>query len=273
MKLKMNRNLFLMELKKNAANLVIWMVLIVFLVSATMAVYPVFLENQSKIMAMMDIIPKAALQFKGISNFADLLSVVGFYAANNVIYMMVLGSIFSVVLSSNIILKEEYQKTAEFLFTWPLTRDEIFLTKLAVVILNIILLNLATTAAGYLAIIIVSTGPVNVAAFLILSVYTFMLNLFFGGLGLFLSTFVRKPKPITTLGIGIVLILYFIDTISKITSGISKIGYISPFRYAATDAVMTGYKLEPLNVMFFVMFLLIFLAVAWSKFRRKDIYL
>ena len=47
--------------------------------------------------------------------------------------MMVLGSIFAIVLSSNILLKEEYNKTAEYLLTRPLTRSEIFFSKLAVI--------------------------------------------------------------------------------------------------------------------------------------------
>jgi ABC-2 type transport system permease protein len=98
-----------------------------------MSVFHTFVENQSKIAGMLSLVPKAALQFKGISNFNDLLSVLGFYAINNIIYMMVLGSIFAIVLSSNILLKEEYNKTAEYLLTRPLTRSEVFLSKLAVI--------------------------------------------------------------------------------------------------------------------------------------------
>jgi ABC-type transport system involved in multi-copper enzyme maturation permease subunit len=37
--------------------------------------------------------------------------------------MLVLGSIYSIVLSSGILLKEEYNKTAEFLLAWPLSRS------------------------------------------------------------------------------------------------------------------------------------------------------
>lgn len=262
-----------MEMKRNAVSLIIWMAVITVLISVTMAVYPTFLENQSKIMAIMSIIPKGALQFKGISNFTDLLSALGFYAVNNVIYMMVLGSIFSIVLSSNIILREEYNKTAEFLFTWPLTRKEIFTSKLVVLFINILILNLMATAEGYVAIKIVNNGPFNLKAFLILSAYTFLLNLFFGTLGLFLSTLIKKARPITTLCIGLVLIFYFIVTISKITDEISIIGYISPFKYAATDAFTPGYRLEPLNLAYFTGFSVLFTGLAWSKFRRKDIYL
>ena len=64
--------------------------------------------------------------------------------------MMVLGSIYAIVLSSNILLKEEYNKTAEYLLTRPLTRSEIFLSKLAVLFINIFLLNLVTSLAGFI---------------------------------------------------------------------------------------------------------------------------
>jgi len=143
----MNRNLFLKELKRNALSLMIWTIVITLLISLTMSVYSTFMANQSKIAGMLTIIPKGALQFKGISNFNDLLSVLGFYSANNVIYMMVLGSIFAIVLASNILLKEEYDKTAEYLLTRPLTRSEIYMSKLAVLSLNIFILNLVTSLA------------------------------------------------------------------------------------------------------------------------------
>ena len=136
-----------------------------------MAVYRTFLENQSKILGMVSLIPKGALQFKGISNFDDMFSVLGFYSVNNVIYMMVLGSIYAIVLSSAILLKEEYNKTAEYLLTRPLTRSEIFFSKLAVISLNIFLLNLFTTLAGFICLELVKNEPFSIRAFLILSLY------------------------------------------------------------------------------------------------------
>ena len=45
---------------------------------------------------MMSILPEGTLQFKGISDIDDLFSVLGFYSANNVIYMLVLGSIYAI---------------------------------------------------------------------------------------------------------------------------------------------------------------------------------
>lgn len=268
----MNRNLFLKEMRRNASGLITWLIVITVLITVTMSVYRTFMENQSKITGMLTLIPKGALQFKGISNFNDLLSVLGFYAANNVIYMMVLGSIFAIVLSSNIVLKEEYDKTAEYLLTRPVTRSEIFFSKLAVVGLNVFLLNLVTALAGLICMELVKKGPFSVTSFLILSLYTLLLNLLFGSIGLFMSTLVRRAKPITTLAIGMVLIFYFIHTLSKITESISAIGYISPFRYVDMNVVSPSYRLDIWHLAYFIGISLFLTGLSYRIYKRKDIY-
>jgi ABC-2 type transport system permease protein len=268
----MNRNLFMMEMRKNTFSLLLWMFAITLLISVTMSVYPTFLENQSKVLGMMSLIPKGALQFKGISNFTDMLSVLGFYSINNIIYMMVLGSIFAIVLSSNILLKEEYDKTAEYLLTRPLTRSEIFFSKLALLCLHIFLLNLVTALAGLVSMEMVKNSPFSIRAFFILSLYTLLLNLLFGAIGLFLSTLVKRPKPITTFSIGIVLFFYFIYTLSKITESISKIGYLSPFKYVNTEAFSPAYKLGFWHLAYFAGISLLLTGISYRLYCRKDIY-
>jgi ABC-2 type transport system permease protein len=268
----MNRNLFLKEMRRNALSLIIWMIVITLFISVTMAVYPVFVENQSKIIGMMSLIPGDLLQFKGISNFNDFLSVLGFYAINNIIYMMVLGSIYAIVLSSGILLKEEYNKTAEYLLTRPLTRSEIFVSKLAVLSLNVFLLNLVTALAGFICLELVKNGPFSIRAFLILSLYTLLLNTLFGATGLFLSTLIKRAKPITTFSIGLVLIFYFIFTLSKITEGIAKIGYLSPFRYVNTDAINPDYTIDIWHLAYFIGISVLLTGLSYRLYNRKDIY-
>jgi ABC-2 type transport system permease protein len=268
----MNRNLFLKEMRSNALSLVLWMIVISILVSFTMSVYPTFIENQSKVLEMISLVPKEALQFKGISNFSDMLSPLGFYAVNNIIYMMVLGSIFAIVISSNILLKEEYNKTAEYLLARPLSRREVFLSKLAVIFLYVFILNIVTALAGFVSIELVHKGPISVKAFLILSLYTLLLNILFGAIGLFMSTLVKRPRPITTLCIGLVLILYFIYTLSKITESVSKIGYLSPFKYVSLSANNPAYKLESWHLLYFIGISLLLIVISYRLYNRKDIY-
>jgi ABC-2 type transport system permease protein len=268
----MNRNLFLKELGRNAFSFILWMLAITLLVTLTMSVYPTFMENQSKVLGMMSLVPKSALQFKGISNFSDMLSILGFYAINNIIYMMVLGSIFAIVISSNILLKEEYHKTAEYLLTRPLNRSEVFLSKLSVVFIYVISLNLVTALAGFVSMQIVETEPFSFRAFLIVSFYTLLLNILFGSIGLFMSVLVKKPKPITTFSIGMVLVFYFMYTLSKITESASGIGYLSPFKYVNVDVVSPDYRVGFWNVLYFAGISVLLIVISGWLYKRKDIF-
>lgn len=268
----MNRNLFLFEIRRTTLSWLVWTVAITLLISVTMSVYPTFMQNQSKVFGMMKLVPKGALQFKGISNISDLLSILGFYAMNNVIYMLVLGSIFSITLSSNILVREESDKTAEYLLTRPLLRSEIFFSKGAVVFLSVFMLNLVTALAGYVSLEIFKSGTYRVNAFFILSLYTFLLNLLFGSIGLFLSVLGKRAKSITTFSVALVLIFYFIYTLSKITESVSKIGYLSPFKYVNLEVVSTGYHLEGWRLAYFLGITLVLIFLSLYLYKRKDIY-
>ncbi len=269
----MNSTLFFRELRSNAPSLLIWTAVITALTSLTMSFYGIFLENNQKILAMISILPEGTLQFKGISDVNDLFSVLGFYSANNVIYMLVLGSIYSIVLSSGILLREEYGKTAEFLACLAPDTRRVFFSKAAVVLLNVLVINIVTALAGYITLETVKREPFSINAFLVMSVYTLLLNLFFASLGLFMSTLVKRARPITTLSIGLVLILYFIFTISNITDRPFRYGYVSPYKFARLDTLDPHYSIEFISVLYFIGLSILLTIISFRLYRRKDIYL
>jgi ABC-2 type transport system permease protein len=119
---------------------------------------------------------------------------------------------------------------------------------------------------------LVKKGPFSIKAFLILSLYTLLLNILFGAIGLFLSTLVKRAKPITTFSIGLVLIFYFIYTLSKITENAEKIGYLSPFKYVNVDAINPAYKLDLWNLSSFIGISLLLIGISYRLYNRKDIY-
>lgn len=268
----MNGNLLIKELRMNALSLTVWLLLICFFVSFTMAFYPMFIENQSQFMGLLNLFPADIFEFKGVSNFDDLFSVLGFYAANNTVYMQLFGSIYAIVLASNILLKEEYNKTADFLLSRPLTRSDVYRTKVAVLFINILILNIIVALVGYASIEFVKTDPYSLQAYLILSLYTFLLNLLFGFVGLFISTLMKRGRPITTLSIGIVLFMYFLYTISKITEDAEKLGYFSPYRYIDVNVLSPDYTLNYWYILYFTGLIIALAVGAFFIYRRKDIY-
>jgi ABC-2 type transport system permease protein len=268
----MNKNLFLHELRRNLSSLITWTIVICILVSVTLSFYRTFTENQGKIAGMMSILPKGAMAIKGISKLSDMFSILGFYSVNNLIYMMVLGSIYSIVLSSNIILKEEYNKTAEYLLSKPMSRSEIFTTKFIVFFVNVLLLNIVVAMVGLIGIELVRTGPYGLKAYFVFSFYTLLLNYLFGAIGFFISSLVKRARAITTFNIAIVLIFYFIFSLSKIPESGSKIGYLSPFKYVNIEVSSPSYGMDFWRLSYFIGISGILLLLSYLIYKKKDIY-
>jgi ABC-2 type transport system permease protein len=267
----MNRILFNMELRRNARSLMIWSLIIGLLIFLTMSFFRTVTQYQQQIEKMVQIIPLAAMKVRGFSNISDMFSIMGFYAANNIVYMMLLGSIYSIVLSSNILLKEEYGKTAEFLMSKPITRNEIFFSKLTLSFLYIVLLNLFSAAISLIALETFKKSNFDLTPFLILALYTLMLNLLFGSVGFFIAAIAKRGKPATFFCVGIVLVFYFLYSISRIPGINGDFGYISPFKWVNMEVLSPSYALELIRVAGFSGNTLLLILVSAFLYRRKDI--
>ncbi|MCX6284220.1 MAG: ABC transporter permease subunit [Bacteroidetes bacterium] len=237
----------------------------------TMSLFRSVLEYQQQIMGMVKLVPMAAMKARGFGNINDIFSGLGFYAANNIVYMMLLGSIYSMVLTSNILLKEEYGKTAEFLMSRPVSRDEIFASKMAVAFLNIALLNLLAGFISFLSIEIFKSGDFRIQPFMILTLYTFLLNLFFGALGLLVAGLIRRARPVTFFCVGLVLVLYFLFTISRLSGVNGDFGYVSPFKWVNVEVLNPSYGAEFWRIFLFLGLTVLLVFLSGFLYRKKDI--
>jgi ABC-2 type transport system permease protein len=236
-----------------------------------MSFFRTVLHYQQQIAGMIQIIPAAVIKMRGFSNINDIFSVVGFYAANNIVYMMLLGSIYSIVLSSNILLKEEYGKTAEFLLSKPVTRNEVYFSKLTLTFINILILNILAAIISLVSIEIFKTGEFRIHAFVVLTIYTLLLNLLFGALGIFISVNMKRAKPVTFSCVGLVMVFYFLYSISRIAGINGAFGYISPFKWVNVDVLSPGYHLEFSRVSWFVGVVTLLVLLSGLIYRKKDI--
>ena len=260
-----------MELRRNVRSLLLWSSVIGLLIFFTMSFFRTVLQYQQQIAGMVQLVPAVAIKMRGFSNISDIFSVLGFYTANNLIYMMLLGSIYAIVLSSNILLKEETGKTAEYLMSRPVSRREIFTTKLAMVFLNIIVLNLLAALIGFISIMIYKKGAFETEPFLVISFYTLLLNFLFGALGLFISVMLKRARTITSFCVGLVLVLYFIYTISRMSGVDGTFGYISPFKWININVLSKSYGIELWSTVAFIGVSAMMIVASGVIYRRKDI--
>ena len=125
-----------MEMRRNLKSSLIWTASICGMLFFGMLFFPAI--NTGDLLDQIEPIfetpmLKAMLSVFG-ADLSNLGSLMGFYVTYNSFYNILLGCIFASVLAGNLLAKEEAEKTAEFLFTKPVTRMNIFISKTAVLL-------------------------------------------------------------------------------------------------------------------------------------------
>ncbi len=201
-----------------------------------------------------------------------LTNILGYYAARHAIYIILLGTFFSIMLAGKILALEEREKTAEFLLTKPVTRLEVVRSKLAAFFTYLLLLNVVILTIGFIGLeIFKGNSDYRPMTFLIHSFYSFLLMLAFGASGLLLSLLIKRGRPITNILIGIVFGGYLIDILSQISASTEKFGYLSPFKFMDTGILRPDYGLELWRVLYFLGLSLVFITLTFVVYKKKDI--
>ena len=178
---------------------------------------------------------------------------------------------YSIFSGANILSKEEQNKTAEFLMAKPITRNEIITSKLVVLIIYILLMNLVVWLNGILWTGFISGFDGTFMQVSILHIYGFVICTFFGVLGFFITVLMKRAKAIIGPAIGIVMFMFMFDMIIKITDKAHFLLYLTPFKYVNTNAMSPAYHMEWWRPGVLTAGLLIMVALSYFFYRKKDI--
>jgi ABC-2 type transport system permease protein len=229
-----SRNIYRKELKRYRGTFIGWSISICALIVIGMAFFPI-LQDENIVKQMTAFFENAIMKNMMAAfgaSLDNLTNVLGFYTTRNSMFIMLLGSFFSILLAGKILAREEPDKTAEFLLSKPVTRIEVLGSKLAAYLTYLLLLNAIIVVVGFLSLeFFKGKSEYLVSSFLIHSLYSFLLMLTFGAIGMFLSLLIKRGRPTTGISIGIVVGGYFFDSLSRVTPAADKFGYISPFKF------------------------------------------
>lgn len=269
-----NTNLYSKELKRYRNSFIGWSISISVLILMGMAFYPVLMQGDmlKQITAFFENPFMKNIMTAFGTSLDVMTNVLGFYSTRSAMFIMLLGSFYSILLAGKILAQEEREKTAEFLLTKPVTRLEVVRTKLAAYLTYLLLLNVVILLIGFLSLeIFKGDTDYRLIAFFIYWFYSFLLMLTFGAIGLFLSLLMKRGRPITNISIGIIVGGYFIDVLSRVTLSADKIGYLSPFKFVDSGVLRPDYTLAGWRVMYFLGISLVLFVLTFVLYRKKDI--
>ncbi len=221
-------NIFRYEFRSLRGSLVLWLVALSLLALMFISLYPAFSSDMKISQLLVDKFPPFVRDMFGIS-LAAFASFLGFYAYTFT-YITLAGAVQAMNVGVGLLSREDSAKTTDFLFTKPVTRTKIFLSKLAAGLCVLVLTSLGYTLIVLLFTQLIGVGEFDVQKYLVMNAVFFGLQVWFMALGLLVSQLVKKVRSIVALSLGWVFGFFVIGLIGALI-GNDKIRYITPFKY------------------------------------------
>ena len=266
----MNRNLLFREIKSNLKMAVIISFSISVYIVFMFVLYSIMKEQLSLFSDLYRAFPESlriAFNFK-VDQWDRVLV---FYMSYFVYHIPIMAGGYSIILGTRILSKEEEKKTAEFLLSRPVSRQQIIGSKLVTLMILVFGVNLISFIIVLFSCGIVSDWDFSVKTLTILHTYGYLMCLFFGVLGFFITVIMKRAKAITGIGIGIVLGSWFFDMMLRTSDRFQYLLFLTPFKYLNLDVGSENYAFEWWRLLFFLGTSAALIVLSSLFYRRKDI--
>ncbi|MDD3113123.1 MAG: ABC transporter permease subunit [Candidatus Izemoplasmatales bacterium] len=264
------KKLVITEFKRSFKSLILWTSIVAGLAALMLMLYPAFKEAFSQIEEFLSVYPEAFLEAFGMGEGGlDMSDFYGWFGVEGYLFVNLIGGSYAAILGGSILSKEEDDKTIEFLLSKPISRDRILFGKAIVVAVNLLMLN--TAVAFVLLIAFAIYGDINVPVWLLFSYAPFLLQMIFASISFFISVFVTKSRKVLSIALGIVIGMYVVDLISKLTDEFEFLKYFTPYEYVNAVTIVNDEMIKPLYLLISVLMIGFSFTAAWFFYRKKDI--
>ena len=225
------------------------------------SLYPSFKDMG---VAMSETIPKEMAKAFNM-DMSSWQEISGYYKTYFGFHIFIILSIFACSFGASIVSKEETDRTSEFLLSKPLSRKDVFLTKVWALLTLITMSFVLQTLVAVLMILAVVSNEVSWSHIFEMHFNGYILCVFFGAVGLMFSQSLKGIKNYMGPVVGIVMGTYFLHAIGSAIDDVNWIGKLSPFHHLGVDSF------EPLAVVIFIVLTGILIYMANKIFGQKDI--
>ena len=263
-------NIFLRELKANFKSLVIWSVIITLLIMVAVAKFSAF-AGDPDMLAMMDSIPPAMLDALNMRAF-NLTTLSGLYGVM-FIYFGLLGAIAAAMWGSDMISKEERDKTVEFSLVLPVSRSRVVTAKSLAALVNCVAFVLITWGVSLVAVRSYSPDQAFYDLLALEMQAMFMIELIFLAFGLLLGCAMKQYKRSASTAVGIILATYVISILSVMQEKLDFLKYVTPFRYYDAGELFRSGRMDGNYLVLSAAIIVVCVVGAYLAYGRRDLYI
>jgi ABC-2 type transport system permease protein len=236
-------NIYWREMKAHRWGLLFWSLGMVALVASGMAKYGAYAAAGTSVTDLFAGVPKAVMVVFGIGGF-DLTKASGFYGVL-FLYIAVMAAIHASLLGSNLISKEERDRTSEFLYTKPISRASVLTSKLFAGWTMVLVFNAATALSSVYFVGYFGNGESVSAEIWLLMAALLLLQLVFFAIGALVAGVVRRPKAAPTIATSVMFLTFLIYYLVNFDSNLDFLKWISPFKYFEATVLLASGRLDP----------------------------
>ncbi|MGI6366845.1 MAG: ABC transporter permease subunit [Anaerolineae bacterium] len=258
------------ELRRNAKSLLTWSGILMLFVVVGFAKFSAWYGNP-EMLAMLDAMPPAMLSALSLRAF-NLTTVTGFFGVMAAYYALLLA-IAAVLWGSDVLAREERERTAEFTLTLPVTRGRLLTAKLAAVVLCALVLNGVAWGATLLGARGYAPEPALAPFVTRTMLALLMLQGIFVSVGICLAAVLPRPRRTVSAAVGVLLGTYFVSVIAGLDARVDWLKYLTPFRYVDAGVLLRQGALPPVYRWISAALIVTLLAATYLTYQRRDLHL
>ena len=263
-------NVFLRELKANLKSLLIWAVIVVLFVVMGVSKFSAYYGNP-EMLKILDSLPPALLAAFSMDAF-NLTTVSGFYGIMFAYFALVLA-IAAAMWGSDIISKEERDKTVEFSLTLPVTRSRVVTAKALAALVNCIGLLLITTGTTAISVLRYNPDAAFYRFLMLCTVALLIIMLIFLAIGILLGCAMKQYRRAGSAAVSVLLVTFFLSVIASMNKNLDWLKYLSPFKYFDAGLILRESRLDPLYVGISMALVTACMVGAYLTYSRRDLYI
>lgn len=197
----------------------------------------------------------------------SIATMTGYFATEIAMIHALGGAMFAAALGCNLLSKEEYGHTIEFLAVLPLSRVKIVLQKYLSMI-SLLVVFQVICGLSYLAGFGLMGEEIQMENMLVMFGTQLLLFIEVGTICFGISAFSRRNMM--GIGLGIVFLFFVADIMCRIVPAIENVKYVTPFSYCNATDIFTDTAISTGCIAVGVIAIILSLVLTFWKYQKKD---
>ena len=263
-------NIFRNEIRNNFWFFLIWCGVFIGFIFMYLPMTNLILDEMDELMKFVEKMPEFLLK---MFNFEPEVfsKPEGIFGSEGMSFIYILSAVFAANLAGSVFSKEFEQKTIEFLLVKPVSRSKVFFEKASFMLVLIILLSVLFTIFEFLGFKWFIRQDYSEKILLSFGLYTFCVLAFFGGLSTLISCITKKSNLNISISVGIIIFMYFGDSLGRSFESIAWLSKITIFHYIPLAETIINERMYLTNAIIISLIGVLLFIAGYFVFKKSDI--